>query len=363
MAVSKKLKRIYTGFFSGIENFAADRIITLQERLSLAKNMDRRYKLSREQKAEIREFWKPYCRVSTSWTRYYAARNGRFDPRYIPNTLYYTKIDRHFNSKKLGDGFNDKNYYSLIFAGVKQPETIARNIGGLFFDGEYRLISAEKALEAALLRDEVILKPAEESGSGRGIGFFKPSDAESLKKRLFDKNEKNYLIQAVLRQHPDLENVHSGSVNTIRICTIMLEDGVHILSSVLRMGVDKSRLDNVTSGGVSAAIRDDGTLDKYAYTYYSGKRIERHPQGLVFEGFRVPSFDKAKQLALSCAEKLGNFRLVSWDIAVDESGEAVLIEANMRKGGINLHQFDNGPLFGELTSRVLGEVFPGKGRK
>lgn len=61
-----------------------------------------------------------------------------------------------------------------------------------------------------------------------------------------------------------------------------------------------------------------------------------------------------------CHPRIGNFRLVSWDIAIDKNGNAVLIEANMRKGGINFHQFNNGPLFGNLTERVLEEVFGGR---
>ena len=48
---------------------------------------------------------------------------------------------------------------------------------------------------------------------------------------------------------------------------------------------------------------------------------------------------------------------MSWDIAIDEDGNPVLIEANMRKGSVNFHQFNNGPLFGELTERVLNEIF------
>ena len=47
-------------------------------------------------------------------------------------------------------------------------------------------------------------------------------------------------------------------------------------------------------------------------------------------------------------------------MAADEEGDVLLIEANMRKGGINLHQFDNGLLFGNLTKRVLDEVFSRK---
>ena len=60
------------------------------------------------------------------WGWYYAARNGIMDVRYVPHTLYYTKIDQFFNARKLGYGFNDKNYYLKIFAGIKQPETVLR---------------------------------------------------------------------------------------------------------------------------------------------------------------------------------------------------------------------------------------------
>lgn len=357
MAVSKRAKGIYTNFFDGIETFAANTISDIQERKYLKKYIDTKAKLTKEQKKQIKEFWKPYCRVSTKWAQYYSTKNGRFDPRYIPNTLYYTKIDQHFNARKLGYGFNDKNYYSRIFPNVKQPKTLVRNIGGVFFDNDYLQISIQEAIKLVVSESEVIIKPSQESGSGRGIQFVKCEQVEQLKAFFNDRTEKNYIVQAIVKQHPLLEQVHSGSLNTIRICSVLLDDGVHILSSVLRMGVNKSRIDNVTAGGISAAIKPDGKLDKYAYTYYSGERFEKHPQGLVFDGYQIPSYNKVIETVKVLAQSIGNFRLVSWDMAVDENGDVLLIEANMRKGGINLHQFDNGPLFGDLTNRVLDEVF------
>lgn len=361
MAVSKKAKGLYMGFFDGIETFAANTISNIQEERYLKRYLDKRAKLTPDQIRQIKEFWAPYCKVSPKWVLYYSSKNGKFDPRYIPNTLYYTIIDQHFNARKLGYGFNDKNYYCKIFSNVKQPRTIVRNIGGLLFDEQYKQISATDAVKKIIAESEVIVKPSQESGSGRGIQFLKNEQISDIK-NLIRSSEKDYIVQALVKQHPALEHVHQGSLNTIRVCTLMLDDGVHVLSAVLRMGVNKSRIDNVTAGGISAAIKFDGKLDKYAYTYYTGERFDKHPQGLVFEGYEIPSYHKLIDTVKLLAQTIGNFRLVSWDMAIDEDGDVLLIEANMRKGGINLHQFDNGPLFGDLTKRVLDEVFGKKKR-
>ena len=52
-----------------------------------------------------------------------------------------------------------------------------------------------------------------------------------------------------------------------------------------------------------------------------------------------------------------HFRLVSWDISVDEAGDPVLIETNLNYGELEFHQLCNGPVFGEDTRQILDEVF------
>jgi len=363
MAVSKKLKNIYFSFFEKPEIFTANTISKFQERNKLRKNIKKDHKLTKEQIAAIRKFWLPYRRISPKWAQYYSAMNGQFDPRYIPNDLYYTVIDQHFNSRKLGYGFNDKNYYSKIFAGIKQPEVVVRKINSMIFDDNYNQISAAEAKRRILCHSEVICKPSQESGSGRGIAFFSNTEEEKIDAFLSNPVYDDYIVQALIRQHSELDKVHKGSVNCIRICSILLEDGVHILSSVLRMGFGNSKVDNATAkdnskyDGMSCGIDEEGRLKKYARGYTTGACCMQHPDGLVFEGFKIPAYDRAIELVKAAHPLIGHFRLVSWDIAIDEIGEPVLVEANMRKGGINFHQFNNGPLFGELTERVLAEVF------
>ncbi len=363
MAVSKKLKQMYFSFFEKPEILAANAISRLQERRALKRNIDENFKLTKEQEKQIKDFWKPYCRVSTKWAQYYVAQNGNFDPRYIPNDLYYTKIDQHFNSRKLGYGFNDKNYYSKIFAGIKQPEVVVRKINGLVFDELYNQISVEEAKKRILQNEEVICKPSQETGSGRGIMFFDKENVELINKFLSDPSYDDYVVQKLIEQNPELDRVHKGSINCIRIASLLLDDGVHILSAVLRMGFGNSKVDNATSkdnagyDGMSCGIDENGCLKKYAHGYNKGISCEKHPDGLVFEGFKLPSFDKAVELVKTAHPIIGHFRLVSWDIAIDKYGDPVLIEANMRKGGINFHQFNNGPMFGDLTERVLNEIY------
>ena len=366
MAVSKKLKKIYFGIFEKPELFAANTITKIQERRSLKRYMKDTKKLTKEQKAEIRKFWKPYKKISCKWAQYYSSFNGTFDPRYIPNDLYYTKIDQYFNNRKLGYGFNDKNYYSKIFAGIKQPEIVVRKINGLLFNGDYKQLSAEEALAMILEKtktEEVICKPSQETGSGRGIEFFGSGDKEKINSFVSNSEYDNYVVQGLIKQHEKLDLIHKGSVNCIRICSILLSDGVHILSSVLRMGFGSSKVDNATAAdnakydGMSCGIDENGKLREFAHGYNKGEAFDRHPDGTVFLGFEIPSYDKAVELVKYAHQIIGNFRLVSWDIAIDEQGDPVLIEANMRKGGINFHQFNNGPLFGDLTEKVLDEVF------
>ena len=358
MAVNKKLKKIYNNIWEKPELFVANTISDVQEKKKLKKYRDPSFTLTESEKRQIKNYWKPYINISTEWCAYYYSQNGIFDPRYIPNDLYFSKIDQYFNNRKLGWGFNDKNYYSLIFSNVKQPTTLVRKIGTLLFDASYKLISIDAAMEIIKNEQEIIIKPTQESGSGRGISFFKiDKQSDEVMDALVSSRETNFIVQRIVKQHPFLSNIYANSLNSIRITTLLMEDGVHILSSVLRMGAGNSRVDNASNGGVSVGIQSNGELNEIGHILYAGNAIKKHPQGFVFKGNRIPYYEKIVETVKSLAQITGNFRLVSWDMSIDDDNNVILIEANMRKGGIAIHQFNNGPLFGDLTDRVLNEIF------
>ena len=138
--------------------------------------------------------------------------------------------------------------------------------------------------------------------------------------------------------------------------SLIMNGKVNILSTVLRMGVNGNKVDNASAGGITCGVLENGQLKDVGYSA-DGIKYDKHPQGYIFSNCVIPNYEKAIHMVKICHERMGHFRLVSWDIAIDEDGEPVLIEANLRNGECDFHQYNNGPLFGELTEQVLDEVF------
>lgn len=312
--------------------------------------------ISENYKKRIEEYWKPFCKVNMNYHAWYSSRNGICDPRYIPDDLYYTIIDQYFNNRKYGWGVNDKNYYSLYFPDVKQPQTIVRKINSIFYDARYHIISERTAIDLCKSEKAVIIKPSNETGGSRGIRFWHCDEPISTLKDKILYGENSLIIQSLIQQNEELEKIHQSSVNTLRIMTLIIGNEVHHISTVLRMGVNGNRVDNASAGGITCGVLSNGQLKSIAFNAH-GVKFKKHPQGFQFSKCIVPNYSKAIEMVKYCHERMGHFRLVSWDVAIDRAGEPVLIEANLRNGECDFHQFNNGPLFGELTDQVLKEVF------
>lgn len=155
----------------------------------------------------------------------------------------------------------------------------------------------------------------------------------------------------------DLARINESSVNTYRILSLLSKDGVKIYSSILRMGVAGAKVDNASSGGITCGITEDGRLKKRACRA-NGEWYDRHPtSGVEFNGYQLPGFAEAKKLVEKAHPMFPHFKMVSWDVALQEDGTPVMIEANLAKGELDFHQLNNGPLFGEDTKKILDEVF------
>ena len=83
---------------------------------------------------------------------------------------------------------------------------------------------------------------------------------------------------------------------------------------------------------------------------------------MVFDGYQLEGYDKARELAMKAHLMVPHFHMVSWDVVIDEQGQALMLEVNLHRTGIESLQLANGPLFGEDTEKVLAEIF-GKGKR
>lgn len=146
-------------------------------------------------------------------------------------------------------------------------------------------------------------------------------------------SKSGYLFQETIIQHPDLDILNPSCINTVRFDTFIDRTGkAEIISAYIRMSNTNIHVDNTGSGGSAVSI-DMSTerLKKYGYMPFGkrgGLRLTEHPlTKTVFEGFKIPDFEKAKELVVKAASMMPGLRLIGWDVGIGISGP-VLIEGN-----------------------------------
>jgi len=317
------------------------------------------FKLTKEQKEQIEEFYSPYEKITDISHAFYTEKTGVFSPYYLPMDIYLNRVDEYFDNRAESKYLDNKCYYYTIFPGIAQPEAVAFRIGGLWYSGEHTLIKKDEVYDIICKEKIVFAKQATASCGGKGVMYISEENGDV--KKQFDEflsyAKEDIVIQRPVKQHKDISNIFPHSVNTMRIISLLTEDGVKIYSSILRVGVGEEKVDNASKGGVTCGIADDGKLKARAFKL-NGERHDVHPtNGFVFDGYQLPGFDRAKELVKKAHPMVPHFKLVSWDIAITEDGSPILIEANLAKGSSEFHQLNNGPLFGEDTKKILDEVY------
>lgn len=305
-------------------------------------------------------------KVERKWFDYYNTAfkyqhpDEAFDvTKVVPGDVYYPYIDACFSHPMEAKTMSDKNFSDLLLPEVRRPKCIIRFQDGLFMDGQYKIISSKEAYERIRKAGDVIIKPSASSGGGHRIVFWDAeTDTDSVFEEIFIER-RSYVVQERLKQHERMAALNPGSVNTIRMETLLWKNEVRLLSCLVRMGGKGSKVDNLSSGGMSCGINlENGQLSSNAYDFYRlGVTYEKHPDGCRFEGFVIPNWNKCVDLVKNAAPRFGRIaKLIGWDIAIAENGEPVLIECNLMDSGCESLQFDNGPMFGDLTDEVLDYV-------
>ncbi len=166
-------------------------------------------------------------------------------------------------------------------------------------------------------------------GSGVRKVTAEGAGAAELKQRLA--SEGYILWEEPIIQHPEMAALCPKAVNTVRVVTLALSDGVHILAAFLRMGNGKD-VDNLNAGGFAAMVGlEDGIIPLPAADK-DGVCYESHPfSGKAIVGFAVPRWQACLDMVRRAALVEPAVRYIGWDVAVTEAGP-VLVEANALPG-------------------------------
>ena len=313
--------------------------------------------LTVEEIIEIEKIYKPFGKYNSIIFDFYKEKTGEFSSKFVPDDIYYGEVDPYFNDWKAALYLDNKCYYANFFSDVKQPETVLLRMNDIWFDSKRYILTEEKVNDILTKEQNLFIKIATESDGGQGVRHF---NNENDIQRFWDfvlATKSDIIVQRGVIQHEELNKLNDSSVNTIRILSLLSREGVKIYSAVLRMGVNGSKVDNEASGGRTCGILENGCLKTVAHNKYGESFLEHPNSHIKFEGYKVPCFKKLIDIVPKLHVQVPQFRLISWDFAIDANEDPVLIEANFRYGGVTIHQLNNGPIFGEDTEKILMEVY------
>ena len=171
---------------------------------------------------------------------------------------------------------------------------------------------------------EIIVKPALETGGGRGVKKF-TSQEEAWQYAL---SIAPAIAEEVIVQHPKMSSLNPSSINTLRPISFFKDGHVYFLDIYIRIGAG-GLVDNFCDGGMVAPVDIDTGIVKYSAVDENLNDYYAHPiTGAIIPGFQVPFFDEAKKMVVEAASRIPELRYVGWDIAITEKGPS-LIEGNV----------------------------------
>lgn len=198
----------------------------------------------------------------------------------------------------------------------------------------------------------VVIKPYRGS-AGRGVRVV-PSDAYAVTLAGYSTD---CIVEEFITQHHLLNDIFSGSVNTLRILTLRKDAEIIVVKVILKVGRSVTRnLDHMARGGICIDVdMESGTLLKGLSNYkYGHVEYTCHPETQYeFSHKTLPFFVEAMELAKQTHELFPLHKVIGWDIAITETGPCV-VEGN-RIPDLFLQQIYK-PLRSELSATLDAPV-------
>ena len=185
------------------------------------------------------------------------------------------------------------------------------------------------------------------SGAGEGVFFLRregqrwqvnrqPAGDEDVRQLVASLDR--YVVTVFVDQARYAEDIYPDTANTLRVLTIVDENGPFVAAVAHRFGSRRSgSIDNWHRGrgGLNAPVDPArGTLGRAVTLADDGRLLEhaRHPDtGSAIEGVPIPGLERALEGLLDAARCLPEAPLIGWDMLMTDDGYSIL-EANSPPG-------------------------------
>lgn len=270
---------------------------------------------------------------------------------YLPTRANYQnrRINGPYNAI-LGNKILFERHLKTVLSevkGVKVPDSLGYFEKGYLHSLHTDLTSGDlKTVFEILKKSDLILKLVSGDG-GVGLvclvltdGVYYINDEPASYERLesFFKSLDNYLIQKRLKQDGLSGRIFPGSVNTMRIGTMIDPDSCKpfIAYAVHRFGSPKSGfVDNVGQGGITAKIDINSGRLSMAHHYSKDGHMEifeRHPvTSEMICNQEIPNWQDVKRRIVGMAGQMPYLKYVGWDFVLS-GDDLYVLEGNVSPG-------------------------------
>ena len=228
------------------------------------------------------------------------------------------KLISHFNDDTYEHLFDNKEDFNNLFKDYIKRDLI-----------NFKTSSKGEVREFVEKHKVIFCKPVDGS-CGHGCMKKNLDDYESFDDMYRELlQEDSWLLEEVLKQHPDNEKVYPYAMNCLRIITVVDKQRVpHVIFATQKFGLNGRVVDNYGFGTrvdletgkiCSPGVSGDGSMaiiyDEHPMTHYK------------LMGHQVPMFKEACELAKQAALVVPQVRYVGWDIGITPDGPAI-VEGN-----------------------------------
>lgn len=180
---------------------------------------------------------------------------------------------------------------------------------------------------------QIVVKP-DRGSLGKGLEVVKYTDDQSAKDYFAGITaERPFICEEFIHQHPTLSQLNPGSVNTLRVVSLLQDDEVEIVAAILKTGLgDDNITDNLSLGGIGAQVDvATGIVCTFGKDFHFHTYTHHPHSGAPILGLQIPHWDQVIDTIKKAHKRLPQCMIYGWDIAITETGVDI-VEANSKPG-------------------------------